>query len=64
MPNMFMNKLETKSNGVLIRMVSNTERIPNSFGRNVPAKAKQRPSNVVFVGRKRDGREGIYMPKL
>ena len=64
MPNMFMNKLETKSNGVLIRMVSNTERIPNSFGRNVPAKAKQRPSNVVFVGRKRDGREGICMPKL
>lgn len=63
MPNMFMNKLETKSNGVLIRMVSNTERIPNSFG-NVPAKAKQRPSNDVFVGRKCDGRESICMPKL
>ena len=51
-------------NGVLMRIVSNTERIPNSFGRNVLAKAKQRPSNVVFVGRKHDGREGICMPKL
>ena len=35
---MFINKLKTKSNGVLNRMVSNTERIHNFFGR---ARAKQ-----------------------
>ena len=51
----FRNKLKTKSNGVLNRMVSITERIPHSFGRNVLAKAKQMPSYVVNVGRKREG---------
>ena len=52
---MLMNKLKTKSNGVLNRMVSKTEsnrRIHNFFGRNVSAKATQMASNVEFVGKK------------
>ena len=41
--NMFINKLKTKSNGVLNRVVSNTERIHSYFGR---ARARQMPSKV------------------
>ena len=34
-------------------MILNTKRIHNSFWRNFPARAKQMPSKVLFVGKKK-----------
>ena len=47
-------------------MILNTKRIHNSFWRNFPARAKQMPSIVLFVGKKkRQSRPfGHYAPKL
>ena len=58
--NLFINKLKTKSNSVLNRMVSNTERIHNFFGR---ARAKQMPSKVYLLARKCDGSLVICVPQ-
>ena len=49
---MFMNKLKTKSNGVLNRMVSKTEEFTISLEEMSPAKATQMASNVEYVGKK------------
>ena len=47
-------------------MILNTKRIHNSFWRNFPARAKQMPSKVLFVGKKkrRPRPFGHYAPKL
>ena len=34
-------------------MILNTKRIHNSFWRNFPARAKQMPSKVLFVGKRK-----------
>ena len=51
---MFINNLKAKANGVLLEQENGFKyrRILNSFGRNVSAKSKQMPFNVVFAGRK------------
>ena len=49
----FINKLKTKFNNLFYRMILNTKRIHNSFWRNFPARAKQMPSKVSFVGEKK-----------
>ena len=33
-------------------MILNTKRIHNSFWRNFPARAKEMPSKVLFIGKK------------
>ena len=50
---LFINKLKTKFNNLFYRMILNTKRIQNSFWRNFPARAKQMPSKVLFVGKKK-----------
>ena len=50
---LFINKLKTKFNNPFYRMVFNRKRINNSFLKNVPARAKQMPSKVLFVGKKK-----------
>ena len=50
---LFINKLKTKFNNLFYRMILNTKRIHNSFWRNFPARAKQMPSKVLFVDRKK-----------
>ena len=47
-------------------MILNTKRIHNSFWRNFPARAKQMPSKVLIVGKKkrRQRPPGHYAPKL
>ena len=50
---LFINKLKTKSNNLFYRMSLNTKRIHNSFRRNFPARAKQMPSKVLFVDKKK-----------
>ena len=49
---LFINKLKTKFNNLFYRMILNTKRIHNSYGRNFHARAKQMPSKVLFVGNK------------
>ena len=49
----FINKLKTKFNDLSYRMILNTKRSHNSFWRNFPATAKQMPSKVLFVGKKK-----------
>ena len=49
---LFINKLKTKFNNLFYRIISNTNRIHNSFWRNFPARAKQTPSKVLFVAKK------------
>ena len=49
---MFINKLKTKFNSLLYRMVLNTKRIHNSCLRNFPARGKQMLSKVLFVSKK------------
>ena len=51
---LFINKLKTKLNDLFYRMILNTKRIHNSFWRNFPARAKQKPSKVLFVSKKSD----------
>ena len=50
---LFINKLKTKFNNLFYRTILNTKRIHNSFWRNVPARAKQTPSKVLFVAKKK-----------
>ena len=50
---LFINKLKTKFNNLFYRMILNTKRIHNSFWRNFPARAKQTPSKVLFVAKKK-----------
>ena len=50
---LFMNKLKTKFNNLFYRIILNTKRIHNSFWRNFPVRAKQTPSNVLFVAKKK-----------
>ena len=50
---LFKNKLKTKFNNPFYRMIFNRKRINNSFLKNVPARAKQMPSKVLFVGKKK-----------
>ena len=51
---MFMNKLTTKFNSLFFnRIVLNTKRIHNSFEEIFPAIAKQMPSKVLFVRKKK-----------
>ena len=50
---LFINKLKTKFNNLLYRMILNTKRIHNSFWTNFPARAKQMPSKVLFVGKRK-----------
>ena len=50
---LFISKLKTKFNNLFYRMILNTKRIHNSFWRNFPARAKQMPSKVLFVGKKK-----------
>ena len=50
---LFINKLKTKFNNLFYRMILNTKRIHNSFWRNFPARAKQMPSKVLFVDKKK-----------
>ena len=47
-------------------MILNTKRIHNSLWRNFPARAKQMPSKVLFVGKKKRRRRplGHCAPKL
>ena len=63
---LFINKLKTKFNNLFYRMILNTKRIHNSFWRNFPARAKQMPSKVLFVGKKkrRPRPFGHWAPKL
>ena len=63
---LFINKLKTKFNNLFYRMILNTKRIHNSFWRNFPARAKQMPSKVLFVGKKkrRPRQFGHCAPKL
>ena len=53
--NLFINKLQTEFNNLFYRMILhvNTKRIHNSFRRNFFARAKQMPSKVLFVGKKK-----------
>ena len=44
---LFINKLKTKFNNLFHRMILNTKR------RNVPARAKETPSKVLFVAKKK-----------
>ena len=65
---LFINKLKTKFNSLFYGMTLNTKRIHNSFWRNFSAKAKQMPSKVLFVGKKKRpprpfGRGGGYLPR-
>ena len=48
-----MNKLKTKFNNLFYRMILNTKRIHDSFWRNFPARAKQTPSKVLFLAKKK-----------
>ena len=48
-----INKLKTKFNNLFYRIIWNTNRIHNSFWRNFPARAKQTPSKVLFVAKKK-----------
>ena len=50
---LFINNLKTKFNNLFYRMIFNTKRINNSFWRNFPARAKQTPSKVLFVAKKK-----------
>ena len=50
---LFTNKLKTKFNNIFYRIILNTNRIHNSFWRNFPARAKQTPSKVLFVVKKK-----------
>ena len=50
---LLINKLKTKFNNLFYRTILNTKRIHNSFWRNVPARAKQTPSKVLFVAKKK-----------
>ena len=50
---LFINMLKTKFNNLFYRTILNTKRIHNSFWRNVPARAKQTPSKVLFVAKKK-----------
>ena len=50
---LFINKLKTKFNNLFYRIILNTKRIHNSFWRNFPARAKQTPSKVLFVAKKK-----------
>ena len=63
---LFINKRKTEFNNLLYRMILNTKRIHNSFWRNFPARAKQMPSKVLFVGKKkrRPRSFGHRAPKL
>ena len=45
---LFINKLKAKLNNLFYRMILNTKRIHNSFGRNLSERAKQMPSKVLF----------------
>ena len=49
---MFINKLKTKFNSFFYRMVLNIKKFHNSFQRTFPARAKQMPAKVLFVGEK------------
>ena len=63
---LFINKLKTKFNNLFYRMILNTKRIHNSFWSNFPARAKQMPSKVLIVDKKkrRPQPPGHYAPKL
>ena len=50
---LFINKLKTKFHNLFYRMILNTKRIHNSYGRNFHARAKQMPSKVLFVGNRK-----------
>ena len=50
---LFINKLKTKFNNLFYRMILNTKRIHNSFWGNFPARAKQMPSKVLIVNKKK-----------
>ena len=50
---LFINKLKTKFNNIFYRMILNTERIHNSFWRNIPVRGKKMSSKVLFVGKKK-----------
>ena len=50
---LFINNLKTKFNNLFYRIILNTNRIHNSFWRNFPARAKQTPSKVLFVAKKK-----------
>ena len=50
---LFIIKLKTKFNNLFYRMILNTKRIHKSFWRNFSARAKQMPSKVLFVGKKK-----------
>ena len=64
--NLFINKPKTKFNNLFYRMILYTKIIHNSFWRNFPARAKQMPSKVLFVGKKKrwPWPFGHYAPKL
>lgn len=64
MPNMFMNKLETKSNGVLIRMVSIQKEFPIHLEEMSLQKLNKGLHMLYLSAKKHDGWEGICMPKL
>ena len=63
---LFINKRKTKFNNLFYKMILNTKRIHNSFSGNFPARAKQMPSKVLFVGRKKELLRpfGHFAPKL
>ena len=50
---LFINELKTKFNNLFYRMILKTKRIHISFRRNFPTRAKQTPSKVLFVGKKK-----------
>ena len=50
---LFINKLKTKFNNIFLQNDFAKKRIRNSFWRNFPARAKQMPVKVLFVGKKK-----------
>ena len=63
---LFVNTLKTKFNNLYYRMILITKTNHNAFWRNFPARAKQMPSKVLFVGKKsrRPRPFGHCAPKL
>ena len=63
---LFINMLKTKFSNLVYRMILNTKTTPNFFWRNFPIRAKQMPSKVVFLSKKKQQPRpfGNCAPKL
>ena len=50
---LFINKLKTKFNSLFYRMILNTKKNSQLILKKFPARAKQMPSKVLFVSKKK-----------